>query len=151
MQQLDFPKYHFRFKSNENKISIFDEIRKKFVILTPEEWVRQHVVQFLICEKHFPKGHINVEKELLLNQTKKRYDIVIYNTDGSIFLVVECKAPQIVISQDTFDQIARYNLSLNATFLMVTNGLYHYYCQLDYENKRYRFLEEIPQYQSVNS
>ncbi|MEX0996537.1 MAG: type I restriction enzyme HsdR N-terminal domain-containing protein [Flavobacteriaceae bacterium] len=150
MQQLDFPKYNFRFKSSENKISIFDEIRKKFVILTPEEWVRQHVVQFLICEKHYPKSHINVEKEIILNQTRKRYDVVIYNRDGSIFLVVECKAPQTPISQDTFDQIARYNLSLNATYLMVTNGLSHYYCQLDYKNEKYRFLEEIPQYQSVN-
>ncbi|MCR9182462.1 MAG: type I restriction enzyme HsdR N-terminal domain-containing protein [Flavobacteriaceae bacterium] len=149
MQQLDFPKYNFRFKSSENKISIFDEIRKKFVILTPEEWVRQHVVQFLICEKHFPKGHINVEKELVLNQTRKRYDAVIYNKDGSIFLVVECKAPQITISQDTFDQIARYNLSLNATYLMVTNGLHHYYCQLDYENEKYRFLKEIPGYEEL--
>jgi predicted type IV restriction endonuclease len=146
MQQLHFPAYSFRFKSSENKISIFDEIRKKFVILTPEEWVRQHVVQFLINDKNFPKSHINVEKELKLNQTKKRYDVVIYNKDGSIFLIVECKAPQIMIVQDTFDQIARYNLSLNAGYLMVTNGLNHYYCQLDYENEKYHFLEEIPNY-----
>lgn len=151
MQQLDFPKYHFRFKSSENKISIFDEIRKKFIILTPEEWVRQHVIQFLICDKKFPKSHINVEKELILNQTKKRYDVVIYNKNGSIFLIVECKAPQITISQATFDQIARYNLSLNAHYLMVTNGLSHYYCQLDYENEKYRFLKEIPQYEPIHS
>jgi len=147
MQQLDFPKYNFRFKSSENKISIFDEIRKKFVILTPEEWVRQHVVQFLITEKNFPKSHLNVEKELQLNQTKKRYDVVIFNKDGSIYLIVECKAPHITISQETFDQVARYNLSLNATYLMVTNGLAHYYCQLDYENEKYQFLREIPDYQ----
>lgn len=150
MQQLHFPVYSFRFKSSENKISIFDEIRKKFVILTPEEWVRQHVIQFLIHEKKYPRSHINVEKELVLNQTKKRYDIVIYNKDGSIFLIVECKAPQIEISQNTFDQIARYNLSLKATYLMVTNGLHHYYCQLDYENEKYQFLEEIPNYKVIN-
>lgn len=150
MQQLHFPAYKFRFKSSENKISIFDEIRKKFVILTPEEWVRQHVVQFLIQAKKFPKSHINVEKVLDLNNTKKRYDVVIYNKNGSIFLIVECKAPQIQISQATFDQIARYNLSLNATFLMVTNGLDHYYCQLDYKNEKYHFLEEIPDYQNIN-
>lgn len=150
MQQLHFPAYKFRFKSSENKISIFDEIRKKFVILTPEEWVRQHVVQFLIQAKKFPKSHINVEKVLELNNTKKRYDVVIYNKNGSIFLIVECKAPQIQISQATFDQIARYNLSLNATFLMVTNGLDHYYCQLDYKNEKYHFLEEIPDYQNIN-
>ncbi len=150
MQQLHFPAYSFRFKSSENKISIFDEIRKKFVILTPEEWVRQHVIQFLIHDKNYPKSHINVEKELVLNQTKKRYDIVIYNKDGSIFLIVECKAPQIEISQNTFDQIARYNLSLKANYLMVTNGLHHYYCQLDYENEKYQFLEEIPNYNVIN-
>ena len=144
MQKLYFPAYSFRFKSNENKISIFDEIRKKFVILTPEEWVRQHVVQFLIQEKNYPKSRISVEKELQLYQTKKRYDVVVYNRDGSIFLIVECKAPHIEVSQQTFDQIARYNLELKAEYLMVTNGLNHYYCQMDYENKRYVFLEEIP-------
>ena len=148
MQQLDFPRYEFRFKSSENKISVFDEIRKKFVILTPEEWVRQHVIQFLIQDKKYPKSHINVEKEIKVNNTSKRYDVVVFNRDGSIFLIVECKAPSIVISQETFDQIARYNLSLKADFLMVTNGLKHYYCQMDFENEKYIFLHEIPEYQS---
>jgi len=148
MQQLDFPRYEFRFKSSENKISVFDEIRKKFVILTPEEWVRQHVIQFLIRHKKYPKSHINVEKEVKVNNTSKRYDMVVFNRDGSIFLIVECKAPSIVISQETFDQIARYNLSLKADFLMVTNGLKHYYCQMDFENEKYIFLPEIPEYQS---
>lgn len=150
MQQLQFPVYSFRFKSSENKISIFDEIRKKFVVLTPEEWVRQHVIQFLIHDKNFPKSHINVEKELVLNHTKKRYDVVIYNKNGSIFLIVECKAPQIEISQNTFDQIARYNLSLKAEYLMVTNGLHHYYCQMDYEEEKFQFLKEIPSYKANN-
>ncbi|WP_339611559.1 type I restriction enzyme HsdR N-terminal domain-containing protein, partial [uncultured Planktosalinus sp.] len=109
MQQLHFPAYSFRFKSSKNKISIFDEIRKKFIVLTPEEWVRQHVVQFLIREKKYPKNHINIEKELLLNHTKKRYDIVVFNRDGSIEVVIECKAPTVAITQETFDQVARYN------------------------------------------
>ncbi len=146
MQELHFPSYSFRFKSSENKISIFDEIRKKFVILKPEEWVRQHVVQFLLSEKNYPKSHVNVEKVLILNNTRKRYDIVVFNPDGSIHLIVECKAPHINIHQETFDQIARYNLSLDATYLMVTNGLQHYYCKLDYENEKYIFLEEVPNY-----
>ncbi|PKP24810.1 MAG: restriction endonuclease subunit R [Bacteroidetes bacterium HGW-Bacteroidetes-2] len=146
MQKLHFSEFAFRFKSSENKISIFDEIRKKFVVLTPEEWVRQHVVQFLLQEKHYPKSWINVEKELKLHQTTKRYDVVIYKPDGSIFLVVECKAPSVAIKQATFDQIARYNLSLQATYLMVTNGLNHYYCQLDYEAEMYHFLSELPDY-----
>src|SRR5690606_35574179 len=130
MQQLHFPSYDFRFKSSENKISIFDPIRKKFVVCTPEEWVRQHVIQFLMVEKKTPRSLINVEKLLLVHQMQKRYVVVVYRPDGSIYLLVECKAPQVEITQNTFDQIARYNLSLQATYLMVTNGLQHYFCQM---------------------
>jgi type I site-specific restriction endonuclease len=144
MQQLHFPNYQFRFKNSENKVSIFDEIRKKFIILTPEEWVRQHVVRFLLEEKKYPKSLINVEKVLKVNGLRKRYDVVVYNPDGSIFVLVECKAPKIKISQATFDQIARYNMTLKSTFLMVTNGLNHYFCQMDFENEKYVFLKELP-------
>jgi hypothetical protein len=146
MQELNFSKFPFRFKNSENKISIFDCIRKKFVILQPEEWVRQHCIQFLVQEKKYPKSLINVEKELKVNGLSKRYDIVVYNPDGSIHIIVECKAPQITINQETFNQIARYNLTLNATYLMVTNGLNHYYCQMDFKNECYNFLENIPDY-----
>jgi hypothetical protein len=151
MKQLQFPSYSFRFKNSENKVAIFDEIRKKFIIITPEEWVRQHVVQFLLQDKKFPKSHINVEKLLKINDLNKRYDVVVYNSDGSIFILVECKAPEIKISQHTFDQIARYNMTLNAEYLMVTNGLNHYFCKMDYENEKYDFLPELPEYQSLNS
>lgn len=151
MKQLQFPSYSFRFKNSENKVAIFDEIRKKFIIITPEEWVRQHVVQFLLQDKKYPKSHINVEKLLKINDLNKRYDVVVYNPDGSIFILVECKAPEIKISQHTFDQIARYNMTLNAEYLMVTNGLNHYFCKMDYENEKYDFLPELPEYQSLNS
>lgn len=144
MQRLNFPTYSFRFKNNENKPMVFDEIRKKFVFLTPEEWVRIHVVQFLQKDKKYPKTLINVEKQLKVHNTIKRYDVVVFNKDGSIFLVVECKAPSIPITQNTFDQIARYNLTFQASYLMVTNGLEHYYCQMDYEKKAYIFLNELP-------
>ena len=146
MQKLNFPEYTFRFKNSENKTLVFDVIRKKFVVLNPEEWVRLHVVQFLLKEKNYPKSLLNAEKQLKLNNTVKRYDIIIFNTDGSIFLIVECKAPTINITQNTFDQIARYNLALNADYLMVTNGLQHFYCQMDYKNERYVFLDAIPDY-----
>ncbi len=146
MQHLNFPQYTFRFKNSENKVAIFDEIRKKFIILQPEEWVRQHCVQYLIQHKNYPKSLINVEKELIINDLKKRYDIVVFNPNGSIFLIVECKAPEIKINQSTFDQVAQYNLKLNATYLMVTNGLEHYYCKMDFVNERYQFLEDIPDY-----
>ncbi|WP_452220956.1 type I restriction enzyme HsdR N-terminal domain-containing protein [Lacinutrix salivirga] len=146
MQKLNFPTYSFRFKNSENKTLIYDEIRKKFVVLQPEEWVRQHCVRYLINEKKYPKSLINVEKELKINELRKRYDIVIYNTDGSIHLIVECKSAKIKIEQSTFDQIARYNLALKASFLMVTNGINHYYCQMDFEAERYQFLKNIPCY-----
>jgi hypothetical protein len=146
MQQLNFPTYSFRFKNSENKVSIFDSIRKKFILLTPEEWVRQHVVEFLLVENKYPKSLINVEKIVKVNGMNKRYDIVVFNPDGSIFLLIECKAPEIKIDQKTFDQIARYNLSLNAQYLMVTNGLNHYFCQMDFENEKYTFLKELPEF-----
>ena len=146
MQQLNFPSYSFRLKNSENKVAIFDEIRKKFVVLQPEEWVRQHCVRYLIEEKKYPRSLINVEKEVRINGLRKRYDIVVFNPDGSIHLIVECKSSKININQDTFDQIARYNLALNATYLMVTNGINHYYCSMDFEKKRYEFLRDIPNY-----
>ena len=146
MQKLNFPVYSFRFKNSENKVSIFDEIRKKFILLTPEEWVRQHVVQFLLQDKNYPKSYINVEKLIKINDLSKRYDGVVFQPNGEIFLLIECKAPEVPISQQTFDQIARYNLVLKAKYLMVTNGLNHYFCQMDFENEKYVFLKELPEY-----
>lgn len=146
MQKLNFPDYTFRFKSSENKVAIFDEIRKKFIVLTPEEWVRQHVVKYLLEEKKFPKSYINVEKVLKINGLTKRYDVVVFQPDGSIYLLVECKAPEVAISQNTFDQIARYNMTLNAAYLMVTNGLNHYFCQINNGQEHYTFLPHLPQY-----
>ena len=146
MQKLNFPTYSFRFKNSENKVSIFDEIRKKFILLTPEEWVRQHVVQFLLQDKKYPKSYINVEKLIKINDLSKRYDGVVFWPNGEIFLLIECKAPEVPISQQTFDQIARYNLVLKAKYLMVTNGLNHYFCQMDFENEKYVFLKELPEY-----
>ncbi len=144
MQKLNFIPYSFRFKNSENKVAIFDEVRKKFIILTPEEWVRQHVVQFLLQEKSYPKSYINVEKLIKVNNLNKRYDVVVFQPDGSIFLLVECKAPEVTITQQTFDQIARYNLTLKAQYLMVTNGLNHYFCQMDFEKETYVFLQDLP-------
>ncbi len=149
MQHLHFPSYSFTLKNRENKPFIFDGIRKKYVRLTPEEWVRQHVVSFLIESHNYPKSLINIEKEFTVNGVKKRYDLVVFYPDGKIFLLVECKAPKIKITQNTFDQIARYNLKINATYLMVTNGLEHYYCQMDYKNQQYYFLKELPIYNGI--
>jgi hypothetical protein len=148
MQQLNFPSYSFRFKNSENKPYIFDEIRKKFVVLTPEEWVRQHVVRYLIDNKKYSKSFINVEKLVKVNGINKRYDIVVFDSKGNIFLLIECKAPEVPISQKTFDQIAQYNLVLKASYLMVTNGLNHYFCQMDFENEKYSFLSALPDFKN---
>lgn len=150
MQKLNFPSYNFRIKNSENKTHIFDEIRKKFVVLEPEEWVRQHCVKFLTNTKSYPKSLINIEKQLTINSLSKRYDIVMYNPNGSVWCIVECKAPTISISQKVFDQIAQYNMALNATYLMVTNGINHYYCQMDYKSKSYKFLDTLPYYTTDN-
>lgn len=146
MQPLNFPTYSFRFKNSENKVSIFDEIRKKFIILTPEEWVRQNVIRYLLEECNYPKSLINVEKALKINGLTKRYDIVVFNNDGSINILVECKSTDIKISQTVFDQIARYNMTLKSNYLMLTNGLNHYFCKMDFENEKYFFLENLPNY-----
>ena len=141
---LNFPeKYQFRLKKSEEVNYIFCPVRKKWLQLTPEEWVRQHVIQFLIQQKGFSKSAINSEVAVEINGMKKRADLIVYQKE-KVFLIVECKAPEITISEKTFDQIARYNLELNADYLMVTNGLNHYYCQMDFENSRYEFSKELP-------
>jgi len=135
-----------RIKNSENKLWNFDEIRKNFIILTPEEWVRQHTVQFLLQDKKYPKSYLNIEKLVKVNDIRKRYDVVVFHPNGELFLLIECKAPEVKITQDTFDQIARYNLELKAEYLMVTNGLNHYFWQMDFDNERYVFLEELPNF-----
>ena len=134
MQKLNFPAYSFRFKNSENKVAIFDEILKKFILL---------------IEKKYPKSYINVEKIIKINGLTKRYDVVVFKPNGEIFLLVECKAPGVMVSQITFDQIARYNMTLNASYMMVTNGLNHYFCRMDYEQEKYNFLKTLPEFTSL--
>ena len=149
MISLNFPKYPLQIKSRENKLLVFDPIRKKYVPLTPEEWVRQNCLQYLITDKEYPAGRTLVEKQLMVEGLEKRLDIAVCHPDGSILLLVECKAPAIAIDQGVFDQIARYNWKARADFLMVTNGLDHYYCQMDYTRKKYSFLKDLPDYSEL--
>ncbi len=146
MQPLNLPTYPLKIKSNENNYAIFDIIRKKYMVLTPEEWVRQHLVHYLIKEKNYPISLIAVEKKLTINGLTKRTDILVFNTKGLPEIIVECKAPSVKITQDSFDQIARYNLKLQANYLIVSNGLHHFFCKMDTENECYIFLENIPNY-----
>lgn len=144
MQELNFPHYSFKIKTRENKTVIFDIVRKKYVVLTPEEWVRQHVIHFLAEEKKYPLSLMAVEKQVMVNSLTRRTDIVVYNSQGEPSIIVECKASSVNITQETFDQIARYNLSLNADYLFVTNGLNHFYAVMDHQNQSYIFLPELP-------
>jgi len=148
MVVLNLPQAKFKIKSKENKQHIFDIIRKKDVVLTPEEWVRQHILHFLIDVKGYPKSIIAVEKQLIINTLKRRFDILIFNTKGLPEIIIECKAPKVKITQETFNQIARYNSNLNANYLMVSNGLEHYFCKMDIKNKQYIFLKDLPEYKS---
>ena len=114
------------------------------MVLSPEEWVRQHLLHFLIYDKNYPISSIAVEKKLLLNKLTKRTDIVVFNRDGSPHIIVECKAPNVPITQEAFDQIARYNTALKGSYLMVSNGLNHFYCQVNENAAEYTFLKSLP-------
>jgi hypothetical protein len=143
---LNLPPYPIRIKEEENGTYIFDVIRKKFLLLTPEEWVRQHLVHFLVEEKKYPRTLIQLEGGLKLNNLQKRSDILIFNNIGQKIVLIECKAPSVKISQETFDQIARYNFVHQVKWLVVSNGLQHYCCEIDFQQQSYRFVEELPEY-----
>ena len=146
MLKLSFPNYEFRLKKIDEKRFIFDEIRKKYIELTAEEWVRQNCIKFLINEKKYKSQLIAVEKKIILNNLTKRFDIIAYDNNGDPNLLVECKAPNIDIRQETFDQILSYNRVINSKYLMITNGIIHYYCKIDNIDKKINFLKDIPNY-----
>ena len=143
---LNLPQYTFRIKDKLDKKLIFDGFRRRWVALTPEEWVRQNFVRYLTEEKHFPASLVAVERSLRMNQRDFRTDIVLFSKSGNPLVVVECKAPEVKISQQVFDQIARYNLDLRVNYLIVTNGLTHYCCRFDQAQLTYTFLPEVPDY-----
>jgi len=146
MMTLNFPTFPFKIRKEQKGEEIFDVIRKKYIVLTDEEWVRQHCILYLISEKKYPASLIAIEKGLSVNGLKKRTDIVAYGKDGLPKLIVECKAPHIIITNDVFDQIARYNMTLKVNYLMVTNGIQHFCCIIDHNAASYRFLEEVPDF-----
>lgn len=147
MWQLNLPEYQFRIKIHNNKQLIFDSIRKKFVSLTPEEYVRQHFIRFLIEQRNYPESKIAIEKEININGLKKRCDAVIYNAAYTPLMIVEFKAPTVKLSQQTFDQAATYNTKLCVNYLLISNGLEHYACYV--EASKYQFLADIPYYNNL--
>ncbi|MBI4648090.1 MAG: type I restriction enzyme HsdR N-terminal domain-containing protein [Bacteroidia bacterium] len=149
MQQLNLPVYSFRIKSEKHRDFIFDEIRKKYVVLTPEEWVRQNFIKYLVKEKHFPCSLIAIETEIKINKVTLRCDIILYGKNGQPLVIVECKAPDVKITKKTFDQVIVYNLPFKAKYLVLTNGLSHFCCEPDYKTKTCKFLDGIPDYNSI--
>ena len=150
LPKLNFPRSTFKLKDDQGKVYILDVSRKKYVMLTPEEWVRQNCLHYLRDDKKYPISLLAVEKGIRVNGKNLRYDIVAYNKNASPVLLVECKAPEVKIDQSTFDQIASYNLELKVPYLMVTNGLQHFCCVSDFEKKKYNFLKEVPLFTEVN-
>lgn len=144
--QLNLPPYPFKITQKENVVFIFDEIRKKHLVLTPEEWVRQHFVQHLISAKKFPKTLIKLEGGLILNQLQKRSDILVYNTDGEKVMLIECKAPKVKITPAVFEQASRYNSIHQAKWIVLTNGLQHIYAKMDLTKGSFIFTPEMPEY-----
>jgi len=149
MQQLNFPHFEFKLRNLNNRQEIFDIVRHKYVSLTPEEWVRQHLISYLTQIKGYPVSVIGVEKQLMLNKMTKRFDLVVFKRNGSPLVLVECKAPGVEITEKTFDQAARYNMLLQAEYFLITNGLEHYSCRIDYQNKQYIFIEDIPHFDEL--
>ena len=141
--KLNFPEYEFRIQQSEHKTLVFDIVRKKFVTLTPEEWVRQHVIRFLMEEHHISVNKISVEYFLKWNEMQHRCDIVVFDADFCPLLIVECKSVKIPLSQKVFDQIARYNMKLKVPLLMVTNGLQHIYAEIDFVEGKSNFLQKL--------
>lgn len=149
MLKLNLPLFDINVKKVNGRASVFDPIRRKFVTLTPEEWVRQHFVNFLLTEKGYPQTLIANEIQINLNGQKKRCDSVIYNRELSPVMIIEYKAPDVNITQTVFDQIVRYNIVLKVKYLIVSNGLNHYCCQMDYQKQTYEYLSEIPSYANL--
>lgn len=145
-----FPPFERRLKKTNGKHTIFDIIRKKYIVLTPEEWVRQHLIHYLINQLNYPKSLISVEDGMKVNKMIKRSDVVVYNRNGEIFLVVECKSTKIKLNQKSMDQLSIYNQHYKSNYIALTNGLKIFVCQIDYEIKKPLFINHFPEFDTKN-
>jgi len=146
MEKLNFPVYEFNINRDAKGTQIFDIVRKKFVVLTPEEWVRQHAIHFLHFERNFPLGLMGVEKEIKVNNMKKRFDLLCYDHFGQPNLICEFKRPTVSVDESTFKQVANYNLVLKAPLVYVTNGISHFVAEINFSDKSHTFLLEMPNF-----
>jgi len=150
VKELNLPAYSFNIKQDESSSLIYDEIRRKYVHLTPEEWVRQHFIKYLVNKKEYPPGLIGVEVMFKMNRLVRRADILVYDRKGQPAMIVECKAPAVSISAAVFDQIVEYNLKFRLKFIVVTNGLQHFACLTDPLKGKWAFLDTLPHYDLLN-
>ncbi|MDO5128581.1 MAG: type I restriction enzyme HsdR N-terminal domain-containing protein [Prevotellaceae bacterium] len=149
MYELNLPKYGIKIANENGHQTIFDVLRRKYVALTPEEWVRQHFVHYLIEHKGYPQALMANEIQLAIGNKKLRCDSVLYDRSLKPRMIIEYKAPTVNITQKVFDQITIYNMLLHVDYLVVSNGIKHYCCRMDYENQKYLFLDDIPDYQEI--
>lgn len=147
MTSLNLPVYNFKVKKHSGKVLIFDNVRKKFVVLTPEEWVRQHFIQFLIQEHQYPKSLFRVEGSLTYNTLRKRSDILVYNRVGNPWMLIECKSSDVKLTQKAFNQVAIYNMTIGAKYLAITNGMVHFCCLAPKTGQEGIFLDEFPEFE----
>lgn len=150
MNQLNLPSFAAKIIEVEGKHKIYDPLRKKYVALTPEEWVRQHFVNYLVMEKNYPKEIIANEVPIKLHNTIKRCDTVLYNKYMEPFMIVEYKASTVEITQQVFEQILRYDIVLHVKYLVISNGLRHICCEIEKDGQGYRFLQEVPNYNRLS-
>jgi hypothetical protein len=151
MQLLNLPEYEFAIREGKDALLIFDPFRSKYVVLTPEEQVRQHFARFLVEDFGYPRGLMMTEHAMTVNKMKKRCDIIVFHRNGQPLVLVECKAPKVPVDQSVFDQVARYNVAFRVRYLMVTNGMKHYCCKVDFSTESIAFLDHIPHYSEVSA
>lgn len=151
MQSLNLPPFEVKIENRDNKDFIWDFVRKKYIRLTKEEWVRQHFLNLLVSHNGFPVSLIGVEKKIIANNMDKRFDILVFNNLGNPQMIIECKAPEIQITQQTFMQASNYNTVLKAPFLIVTNGQEHHCALIDFDNRNIKFLDAIPTYSFIKN
>jgi hypothetical protein len=151
LKELNLPQYSFKITGKEERVMILDPLRRKYVKLSEEEWVRQNFVQYLINEGKYPAGLIVIESRIRYNKMNRRIDILVHNRSGEPVLIVECKSPDIKIDEKVFDQIVCYNMNLNVPYIVVTNGMVHYACKLRINEPGYDYLNVIPLYEDLLS
>lgn len=149
MIPLNLPEFNFQTKEDDGKTLIFDVIRKKYVVLTPEEWVRQNFIMYMIKVLEYPRALMKIESGLTYHRLKKRSDLIVHNRDGDPVVLVEFKSPEYNINQKTLEQISVYNQAIRASYLIVTNGLKHFCWHVDFTKKTFKFLNEIPSYEKL--